>query len=101
MTGAEMNTRSGARRDYEHQVLSTFARLAGRPGLSDADRDGEHRAQQIFYGALACFRAAVTDAAPLTDLRKDALADLLAGLDDTTPDRRAWDEAIAEAVRNG
>ena len=82
-------------------MLSTFARLAGRPGLSDADRDGEHRAQQIFYGALACFRAAVTDAAPLTDLRKDALADLLAGLDDTTPDRRAWDEAIAEAVRNG
>jgi hypothetical protein len=98
-----MDARIGARRDYERQVLSTFARLAGSraPGLSDADRDGEHRAQQIFYGALARFRTAVTDAAPLTDLRKDALADLLAGLDDTTPDRRAWDEAIAEAVRNG
>ncbi len=96
-----MDARIGARRDYERQVLSTFARLAGRPGLSDADRDGEHRAQQIFYGALASFRTAVTDAAPLTDLRKDALADLLAGLDDTTPDRRAWDEAIAEAIQNG
>ena len=98
-----MDARIGARRDYERQVLSTFARLAGRraPGLSDADLGGEHRAQQIFYGALARFRAAVADAALLTDLRKDALADLLAGLDDTTPDRCAWDEAIAEAVNNG
>jgi hypothetical protein len=98
-----MDARINSRRAYEAQVLSTFARLAGRraPGLSDADRDGEHRAQQIFYGALARFRSAVQDAAPLSDLRKDALADLLAGLDDTTPDRRAWDEAIAEAVNNG
>jgi hypothetical protein len=97
-----MDARNGARRAYEQNVLSTFARLAGHraPGLSDADLGGEHRAQQMFYGALARFRAAVEDVSPLTDLRKDALADLLAGLDDTTPDRRAWDEAIAEA-RNG
>ena len=37
-------------------------------------------------------------AAPLTDLRRDALSDLLTGLADATPDRRAWDEAIAEAL---
>jgi hypothetical protein len=43
----------------------------------------------------------VADAAPLTELRRDALDDLLAGLADTTPDRRAWDEAIAEARRYG
>ena len=41
------------------------------------------------------------DAAPLTDLRRGALDDLLTSLDDTTPDRRAWDEAIAEARRYG
>jgi hypothetical protein len=97
-----MDAASTPRRAYEQNILSTFARLAGRrtPGLSDADRDGEHRAQQMFYGALARFRAEVQGARPLTDLRQGALADLLAGLDDTTPDRRAWDEAIAEA-RNG
>jgi hypothetical protein len=92
-----MYARIASRKAYEQNVISTFARLAGRhaPGLSDADRDGEHRAQQMFYGALARFRADVQDASPLTGLRKDALA----GLDDTTPDRRAWDEAIAEARR--
>ena len=85
-----------ARRAYERDVLSSFARLA-RPGLSDADRDGEVRAQHIFYDALARFRARVMEAAPLTDLRREALADLLAGLDDATPNAKAWDEAIAEA----
>lgn len=88
-----------ARHAYEQDVLSTFARLAGRraPGIADEDRDGEYRAQDIFYTALDRFRAQVKDAAPLTDLRRDALADLIAALDDTTPDRRAWDEAIMEA----
>jgi hypothetical protein len=92
-----------ARHAYEQDVLSTFARLAGRraPGISDADRDGEYRAQQIFYTALACFRSHVADASPLTDLRHDALSDLLANLDDTTPNRRAWDEAIAGARNDG
>ncbi len=91
-----------ARQAYEQDVLSTFARLAGRraPGISDADRDDEYRAQQIFYTALDRFRAQVADASPLTDLRRDALSDLLANLDDTTPDRRAWDEAIMEARRD-
>jgi hypothetical protein len=88
-----------ARQAYERGVLSAFARLAGRraPGLSDADRDREYRAQRLFYAALDRFRGAVETAAPLTELRKDALADLLSGLADTTPSRTAWDEAIAEA----
>lgn len=94
-----MDAKRAARHAYEQDVLSGFARLAGRraPGLSDQDRDGEYRAQSLFYAALARFRREVEGAAPLTDLRRDALGDLLAGLDDTTPDRRAWDEAIAEA----
>ena len=87
-----------ARYAYERELLSAFARLAAKraPGLSDG-RDGEYRAQQIFYAALARFQGAVESAVPLTDLRKDALAELLGGLADTTPSRRAWDEAIAEA----
>ncbi|MEO8895041.1 MAG: hypothetical protein ABI450_04105 [Rhizomicrobium sp.] len=91
-----------ARHAYEQDVLSTFARLAGRraPGISDETRDGEYRAQQIFYTALDRFRTQVADAAPLTDLRRDALADLIAALDDTTPNRRAWDEAIMGAHRD-
>ena len=92
-----------ARGAYEREVLSGFARLAGRcaPGLSDADRDREYRAQQLFYGALDRFRGAVETAAPLTELRKRALADLLSGLADATPSRTAWDEAIAEAIHHG
>lgn len=90
------------RRDYEQDVLSTFARLAGRraPGISDETLDGEYRAQRIFYAALDRFRADVANAAPFTDLRRDALGDLLDGLSDVTPDRRAWDEAIVEARRD-
>jgi hypothetical protein len=90
------------RHAYEQDVLSTFARLAGRraPGISDETRDGEYRAQQIFYTALDRFRAQIANATPLTDLRRDALGDLIATLDDTTPDRRAWDEAIMEARRD-
>ena len=88
------------RRDYEQDVLSTFARLAGRPGISDETLDGEYRAQRIFYAALDRFRTDVANAAPFTDLRRDALSDLLDGLSDITPDRRAWDEAIVEARRD-
>lgn len=90
------------RHDYEQDVLSTFARLAGRraPGISDETLGGEYRAQRIFYAALERFRADVANAAPFTDLRRDALSDLLAGLEDTTPDRRAWDEAIMGARRD-
>ena len=92
----------GARRSYEQEILSTFARLAGHraPGIPDEDRDGEYRAQNIFYAALARFRVSVADASPLTDLRRDALGELMAVLDDGTPDRRAWDEAIIEARRD-
>ncbi len=88
-----------ARRAYEQSILSGFARMAGRPapGLSDEDRDGEQCAQRIFYTALARFRADVADASPRTDLRRDAMCDLLANLEDTTPDRKAWDEDIMEA----
>jgi len=87
-----------ARRRYEQDVLSTFARLAGRraPGMGDEDRDREFRAQQLFYDALGRFREAVSEAHPLTDLRADAFTDLLDTLTDATPDRAAWDEAIAE-----
>ena len=89
-----------ARREYEQGVLLSFARLGGRPGISDETRDGEYRAQRIFYAALDRFRADVANAAPFTDLRRDALSDLLDGLTDTTPDRRAWDEAIMEALND-
>ena len=88
------------RHEYEQDVLSSFARLAGAPGISDETRDGEYRAQQIFYAALDRFRADVANATPFTGLRRDALGDLLAGLEDTTPDRRAWDEAIQEAIND-
>jgi hypothetical protein len=88
------------RNDYEQDVISTFARLAGAPGISDESLDGEYRAQQIFYAALERFRADVANATPLTDLRREALSDLLDGLTDTTPDRRAWDEAIIGARRD-
>jgi len=90
-----------ARHAYEQDVLSTFAALARAPGIADEDRDGEYRAQNIFYAALDRFRAQVANATPLTDLRRGALTDLIAALDDTTPDRRAWDEAIHEARRYG
>ena len=91
-----------SRADYERDVLSTFARLAGRraPGLSDEDRDREFQAQEIFYAALARFEGAVKEAHPLTALRTDALADLLAALSDTAPDRARWTHAIMEALQN-
>ena len=88
------------RAEYEREVLSVFARLAGRraPGLSDDDRDREYRAQEIFYAALARFESAVREAHPLSELRGGALCDLLAGLADATPDRAQWDHAIEEAI---
>ena len=96
------------RQAYEAELLATFARLgsgartgatAERPGLSDADRDNEWRAQNNFFAALEIFRRAVHAAAALTSLRKDALDELLTRLDDAIPDTLAWDEAIAEARR--
>ena len=95
------------RQAYEAELLATFARLGSgartgateRPGLSDADRDNEWRAQNNFFAALEIFRRAVHAAAALTSLRKDALDELLIRLDDATPDTLAWDEAIAEARR--
>ena len=87
---------------YERDVLSAFARLAGRraPGLSDEDRTNEFQAQEIFYAALARFEGAVKEAHPLTALRTDALTDLLAGLADATPDRERWTHAIMEAIHD-
>lgn len=96
----------GARqREYERELLSTFANLWGAnlarraPELSDADRDGEYRAQQMFFVALEEFKAKVNDALLSTALRKDALTELLAGLDDAAPDPAAWDEAVSDARR--
>jgi hypothetical protein len=91
---------SERRRAYEREILSTIANMGRRaPELSDADRDGEFRAQQVFFSALADFKTQVNDALLLTSLRKDALKDLLAGLDDAAPDRAAWDEAVSDARR--
>jgi hypothetical protein len=88
------------RQAYEVEVLSTFARLGrAAPGISDADRDHEYRAQQMFFSALDVFKSEVQTAAALTELRKDALGELLATLSDAAPDALAWDEAIAEAQR--
>ena len=89
------------RQAYEVEVLSTFARLGrAAPEISDADRDHEYRAQRMFFTALDAFKSDVQTAASLTELRKDALSDLLATLSDATPDATAWDEAIAEARRS-
>ena len=86
------------RQAYEAQVLSTFARLGrAAPDISDADRDHEYRAQRMFFSALDAFKSEVQTAASLTELRKNALGDLLATLSDATPDATAWDEAIVEA----
>jgi len=86
------------RQAYELEILSTFASLGRRaPELSDADRDGEYRAQKIFFAALEVFTAQVRAAAALSDLRKESLSELLATLADATPDAAAWDEAISDA----
>ena len=90
------------RAEYERDVLSSFARLAGRrkPGLSDDDRDREFQAQEIFYAALARFEGAAKEVHALTALRTDALTELLDALCDTAPDRARWTHAIMEAVHN-
>lgn len=64
------------------------------PSLSDEDKGDEWKAQNIFYLALGEFRSKVQDAQALTNLRKDAFADLLDGLEDLTPDAIAWSEAV-------
>jgi hypothetical protein len=87
------------RQAYEVEVLSTFARLGrAAPEISDADRDHEYRAQRMFFSALDTFKIEVQTAASLTELRKDALVELLAILSDATPDATAWDEAVAVAA---
>jgi hypothetical protein len=86
------------RQAYEVEVLSTFARLGrAAPGISDADRDHEYRAQRMFFSALDTFQSEVKTAAALTELRRDALSELLATLSDATPDATAWDEAVVES----
>lgn len=88
------------RQAYEAQVLATFARLGrAAPEISDTDRDHEYRAQRIFFSALDAFKSEVQTAAALTELRKNALDELLVILSDATPDATAWDEAVAEARR--
>jgi hypothetical protein len=88
------------RQAYEVEVLSTFARLGrAAPEISDADRDHEFQAQRMFFLALNAFKSEVQTAAALTELRNDALGELLATLFDATPDATAWDEAIAERQR--
>ena len=83
---------------YEVEVLSTFARLGrAAPEISDTDRDHEFQAQRIFFSALDAFKSEVQTAATLSELRKDALGELLAILCDATPDPTAWDEAVAAA----
>jgi hypothetical protein len=89
------------RQAYEVEVLSTFARLGGAaPEISDTDRDHEYRAQRVFFSAFDAFKSEVQTAAPLSELRKDALGELLATLSDATPDATTWDEVIAEARRS-
>ena len=87
------------RQAYELEILSTFSRLGATPELSDADRDDEFLAQKTFFAALADFRRDVESARSLTNLRKDALSELLATLSDAAPDATAWDEAISDRRR--
>lgn len=88
---------------YNADVIDKVTELFARPGmprpkpvpaLSDADKDNEWKAQRVFFEALGEFRSKVQDAQVLTDLRKDALGDLLNALNDETPDAIAWSEAI-------
>jgi len=96
-----MNTHS--QKEYESEVIETVTELFVRamsqsrpiPALSDEDKGNEWKAQRMFFEALGEFRSKVQDAQALTDLRKDALGDLLNALSDETPDAIAWSEAIS------
>ena len=88
------------RQAYENEVLATFSRLGSRPPeISDEECEREYRAQRIFFTALISFRRDIESAAALSELRKDALGDLLNVLRDAAPDRHAWDEAISDQRR--
>lgn len=93
-----------SRQDYERKAVNDIVELFVRPGmqqprplpaLSDEDKAAEWKAQNIFYLALGEFRSKVQDAQALTNVRKDAFADLLDGLEDLTPEAIAWSEAIS------
>jgi len=91
-----------ARQQFEMEAIEAIVapfRSKPLPSLSDEDKGNEWRAQRKFYEALGVFRSAVQDAQALTDLRKDALGDLLNALSDETPDAIAWSEAISNSQR--
>lgn len=89
------------RQAYEDNVITEFANMfrQRRPGISDADVGNEFEAARIFFTALERFRADLTKAIPLTTLRKDALIDLAAAIDDTAPGMTSWEEELNNARR--
>jgi hypothetical protein len=68
----------------------------GRRGLSDQQAAREHRAQAIFFPALAGFQARIRDAAKLSLLMEEDFRLLLDALDDHAPTQTRWDETLAE-----
>jgi hypothetical protein len=87
-------------RELLDRVVSLFPRpMPAAPRLDIADIARELSAQKLFYTALAEFRSKVQDIILLTDLRKEALTELLAWVDDCVPEERVWNEAINEGRR--
>jgi hypothetical protein len=94
-----MNAHS--RHEYEMDTVRDLtAPFRAVPALSDVDRDAEWTAQNILYAVLNEARPKLLNAAALSDLRREAIQDLIAAIDDARPDRGAWDEAI-NAKRRG
>jgi len=90
-----------SRREYEGEVINLFANMgrAPRSTISDADYENELSSAAIFYNALMQFRSRVLASKELTGMRKDALTELLDGLEDLTPNMTAWEEEISNAKR--
>lgn len=90
-----------ARFQYEGEVINLFANMgrAQRSKISDADYENELSSAAIFYNALMQFRSRVLASKELTGMRKEALTELLDGLEDLTPNMTAWEEDISNARR--
>ena len=87
---------------YERNAIATihhlFTNRRAVPRLADADVANEWRAQRLFFDAMAEFRAKVEQAAALSELRKQEMADMLVAMGDYAPTRICWDEAISAGL---
>lgn len=104
LTNAELQVRMA---DYDAQVVGKIISFFERPGmarpapgLSDADRDGEHEAARIFFSSLEHFMGDLERAAALSDLRRSQLHELRDAILNNMPGKTSWLEAINAARRN-